>query len=559
MKIIKDIVQGSDQWLELRKNHFCASDAAAMMNCSTYKSRKQLLHEKKTGKVEEVSPAKQAIFDKGHAAEESARTIFEMDMLEDFPPAVCTEEIEGLLLLASLDGMADPATALLEHKLWNETLAANVSNEVLEPMYFWQLEHQLLVTGAECVYFVCSDGTADNWMQMEYSSVPERRDELIAGWKQFEKDLDEYQPEAKVEAVVGEEVESFPLITYQVEGSAIVSNIKEALPKIMARAKQEMERVLDTDQDFADKDKLNKATKEARAKLKDIVNNVQGEFVSFKEFADTALKVDEILQKMQSHGERQVKEAKEAKKRSIVDIVSKKLSDHISACNMKIKPLRIDGGIMNICPDFIGSMKNKRTIESLQNAVDGVLASMKIEIDQVMARVVPNQIYLQEHATEYAFLFADTQNIINQETEPFQAIVKSRIADHKDAEEKRLEAERVRIREEEEAKVKRDSERQAEEVRIKDEREKIDAERKRIKAAQVEVDDEEEEPVIESQPAPVEIKAVPKKESLIIANVPSFAEEMAWWAGEYNIPLAATQALSDIMKRHSIIPENMAS
>lgn len=534
MKIIKDIEQGSEAWKQLRKEHFCASDAPAMMGDSRYKSRNQLLQEMKTGKTEEVSEAKQAIFDRGHQAENDARIIFEMDMLEDFPPAVCVELVEGMNLLASLDGLADPATAILEHKLWNDTLAANVSNEVLDPMYFWQLEHQLLVTGALCVYFVCSDGTTDNWMQMEYHSVPERREKLIAGWKQFAKDLIDYQPEVKQEAIVGEDAEAFPMITYQVEGSLVVSNIKDALPIIKARAEKEMSRVLETDQDFADKDKLNKATKEARAKLKDIISSVKGEFVSFKEFAETAEQIDSILQKMQSQGEKQVKEAKEGKKKNIIDGVDKKLVSYIDQCNEKISPLSLYNIMQKpLRPDFEGAMKNKRTIESLHNAVDSVLADAKIEIDQVMSRIEPNQIFLREHATEYAFLFNDVSQFINQETESFQAIVKQRIAEHKEAEEKRLEAERVRIREEEEQKAKKKLEQQQKDA------EKIDEPAEEESVGQV-----QEDRISEGDN---ETQAIEPD----VVEEPSFFDDLVQWASDSGVSKKQFESLVAIIDKHT--------
>lgn len=540
-----DIDQGSDKWLELRKTHLTASDAAAMMGDSKYKSRKQLLHEKKTGKIEEVSPAKQNIFDRGHAAEESARTILEMENLEEFPPKVCTLEFEGgLSLLASLDGISENYGVIFEHKLWNGTLAGNVSNEVLEPTYYWQLEHQLLVTGADHVIFVVSDGTENNWIEMIYKSVPESREKLIAGWKQFVADLADYEPEAKQEAVVGEEAETFPLITYQIEGSAIVSNISQVLPIIKDRAAAEMARVLDTDQDFADKDKLNKATKAAREQLKERVAAAKGDFVSFKEFSDVAAQIDEVLQKMQSHGERQVKQAKEAKKEEIRLKADADLMNHIKECNEKINPLRIDTGIMSICPDFTGAMKNKRTLESLRNACESVVANLKIEINQVMQSVELNQLFLREHATDYSFLFADVQRIISQEPEPFQAMVKQRIADHKKEEERKLEADRERIRQEEKEKL----EREEEEERLRIEKENAEPE---VAEVQEEViperwTDAEIEAATAEHHEPIELEK-PK-----ILKPATFIDDYSAWIKDFNISQPAAEALTAILDKHSM-------
>jgi len=73
---------------------------------------------------------------------------------------------------------------LFEHKLWNESLVAQVRAKELAPHYYWQLEQQLLVSGAECVIVVCSDGTDENFVSMEYRPAAQ----LVEGWKQFEAD-----------------------------------------------------------------------------------------------------------------------------------------------------------------------------------------------------------------------------------------------------------------------------------------------------------------------------------------------------------------------------------
>jgi putative phage-type endonuclease len=446
---IHDVAQGSEEWKQLRAEHFCASDAPAMMGASKYKSRNQLLHEKKTGQVEEVSEFKQKLYDQGHAAEAAARDIIEMNLIEEINAAVGSLEIQGLSLLASFDGINANGELLFEHKLFNQALSENVKNGVLDPMYYWQLEHQLLVSGAYRVLFVCSDGTEEQWTELYYESVPERRAELIAGWLQFAKDLEEYEVKVKQEAVTATDAEAFPVIKYEIDGAMIVSNIAEALPIIQARAEREMSRVLETDQDFADKEALNKATVKARAALKEVVANAKGEYVSYAEFSDTAAQIDSVLQKMQSQGEKQVKAAKEQKKKEIADAGQDAISKHAIECEAKIEPLALIKIGVPVRADFAAAMKGKRNLDSLQDAVDGAVAQVKIDIDGAMSRILPNHIYLKEHAKDYGFLFADISQIINQEVEPFQAIVKARIADHKEEEERKAELERDRIREEE--------------------------------------------------------------------------------------------------------------
>jgi putative phage-type endonuclease len=471
MQLFK-VEQGTPEWHELRETHLTASDASAMMGASKYKSRTQLLKEKKFGVKEKITPAKQALFDKGHAAEDAARDLLEVDMLESFAPVVGGIEIDGLKLLASLDGLSEDQEMVFEHKLWNETLAENVRNNALEDTHYWQLEHQLLVSGAKSALFMTSDGTADKRECMHYTSIPERRERLIAGWKQFNKDLESFEMEAKKEVVVAEKA-TLPAISYSVTGTEISTNIVGCLEQIKTMASEEMSKVLETDQDFADKEQLNKDVKKARAALKEIVSKVRGEFVSYSQFEEIAQEMDGVLQQMQSHGEKQVKLAKEAKKQAIWTEANNDLLNHIQEANGKIAPMGLMSIMGDIRPDWAGAMKNKRTIESLENAVSEELAKWKVAINQVMDRVVPNLQYLRDNAEEYKFLFSDAQQLVNQDAEPFQAVIKSRIADHKQAEEERLEAERKRIQEEEERKAKEKAEREAEA--------KAEAERERIR------------------------------------------------------------------------------
>ena len=72
---------------------------------SKYSTRDELLRQKATGLTEEVSPAKQRIFDAGHEAEALARPIAEGIAGTEFFPVVATREVDGMPLLASFDGI----------------------------------------------------------------------------------------------------------------------------------------------------------------------------------------------------------------------------------------------------------------------------------------------------------------------------------------------------------------------------------------------------------------------------------------------------------------------
>ena len=475
MKIL-DLVQGSDEWKAKRLECITASEAPAMMGASKYMTRNQLLDMKKGAAQKPVDKFTQELFDKGHAAEDSARRYLEINWLADFPPKVGMLDIgAGIELLASFDGCSESMGMIWEHKLWNEVLAENVRNQILEPMYYWQLEFQMLVADKLAVTFTCSDGTQEKSVTMIYTSKIERRDQLVAAIKQFAIDLQAHEVKAKTEVVKAVDPESLPVIDFKVEGSVIVSNIGDCLPIIQERAASEMSRVLETEQDFADKHKLNVATKAARAKLKEVVAQAKDEFATFADFERVAAQIDMELQKMQSHGEKQVKEQKAALKVSIITKAAQKLFEFTNDCNAKIAPITVSQIKPDCKPDFEGVMKGKRTIESWQNAVDSEVSRIEGEINETVNIVIPNLAYINESASEYKFLFSDMHAIICMGAEAFQSVVKTRIQEHKERQAKELEEQREKIRLEEEAKAKREAEAEREKIR-KEEREKAQAE-----------------------------------------------------------------------------------
>ncbi|MDT3250869.1 YqaJ viral recombinase family protein [Serratia sp. root2] len=164
MQII-NVQQGSAEWHALRAKHFTASEAPVMMAASSKMRRDELLSMKATGTEREISDWVQAnLFDKGHQQEATARIIVESMIGEDLYPATAVDDY----LLASFDGMTMMEDTLFEHKMWNASLAEAVRQQELPPEYYWQLEQQLLVSGADRVIFVCSDGTEENFVSMEY-------------------------------------------------------------------------------------------------------------------------------------------------------------------------------------------------------------------------------------------------------------------------------------------------------------------------------------------------------------------------------------------------------
>uniref|UniRef100_UPI0015812079 YqaJ viral recombinase family protein n=1 Tax=Endozoicomonas acroporae TaxID=1701104 RepID=UPI0015812079 len=265
---ILDIQQGTPEWLALRQNYFTASEAPAMMGDSPFLSRDQLLHQKKTGSTPEVNEFQQKKFDAGHRAEAEARPLAEKIVGADLFPATGVTIIDGLPLLASFDGLTMVEDLVFEHKLWNEKLVAQIEGEGIEPAYYWQLEQQLLVSGAERVLFVCSDGTSANLHHVYYESQDYRREALIAGWKQFQEDLKNFEPKTPSQVLEGEVIQDTTALVVQLDGSVIDSNLHLLEEQIFKRI-DSVKSALVTDQDFADAESAVKFFKKTETKLKD--------------------------------------------------------------------------------------------------------------------------------------------------------------------------------------------------------------------------------------------------------------------------------------------------
>lgn len=525
-----NVEPGSDAWLEIRLDHLTASEAAAMMGDSPYMSRNQLLALKKGWQSNPNSEFKERLFADGHRFEAEARPLVEMEYLEDFPPVVAGLSVQGLELLASFDGLALTLNPILvwEHKSWNEILAENTRNGLVEAVHYWQLEQQMLIAGVKECLFTVSDGTASKKVECIYKSVPKRRKDLIAGWIQFEKDLKEFKLEARSELIEAPKAKGLPLVTYEVNGSEISSNINACLDQIRDRAQIEMTRVLETDQDFAEKEDLNKATKQARADLDSLVGKVRGHFTSFSDFARVAGEIDSVLQKMQSHGEKLVKTAKDEKKIAIGADAEKRLLKHLATINKRIAPVDIIA-VSSVRADWPGVMKNKRTLESLQNAVDTELARVKKEIEAIVEVIVKNQVSFNELAKGYELLFADTNQLITKDNDGFIAIIKQRIADHKLAEE---------------------------ETRQREEKERAE---RAAKASKAETDREEAKTIM----ADGQKKASEKKQTGTISFPnempksledfpPSLTTSLVIWQADNEISEQAMNRLFDVLERHGV-------
>lgn len=460
MRILEGINQGSPEWLSARATRFTASQAPAMMGASKYQTRAELLREKATGITPEVTPEQQRLFDRGHAAEAGARAIAEQALGEDLYPVTAISDTDDRLL-ASFDGITLGENIAFECKLWNESLAADVRSGEIGPHYYWQLEHQLLVSGAEFVLFVCSDGTPERFVSMEYCSDPERRAALIAGWDQFAADLAAYVPEDRPATVTATPMESLPAVVVQVQGALTVAGNLDAFGQALRAFIERIPARPATDQQFADAEAACKALKKAEDALTQAEDGALAQISDVELMRRTVADLKDLARSTRLATEKLVKAEKDARRTEKVMAARQAFDKHVAACQLDIKGVRLNVPM----PDFGGAIKGLSSLASIDDKLTAALIAGKAEANTLAGRIA-NNLKTLDSVPQYAHLFADRQDLAYKDAETLELLMQKRV----DAEAARIEAERERIRQEEERKAHEAAERQAE------------AERSRIRA-----------------------------------------------------------------------------
>ncbi|HGI5912485.1 TPA: YqaJ viral recombinase family protein [Yersinia enterocolitica] len=428
MQII-NVQQGTPEWHALRSRHFTASEAPVMMAVSSKMRRDELLNMKATGSEREISDWVQTnLFDKGHAQEATARVIVESIIGSELFPATAIDD-DGYLL-ASFDGMTMMEDVLFEHKMWNATLALAVKNKDLPPEYYWQLEQQLAVSDAEKVIFVVSDGTQENFVWMEYLPVRGRRKELMAGWQQFEQDLNDYTaPEIK-DIPQGKALMRLPALLVEIEGAVKESNLTVYQNQALAFI-QSINTNLVTDQDFADAEETVKFCEKAEKEL----DLIKQQALSKTEQIDLLFRtIDTLRDEMRNKRldlSKLVKLRKEAIRLEILNKVKTALAEHITDINKQLAIVTLP----TIPADFATAIKGKKTLTSLHSAANDELARAKIAANQLGEKYQANLALFADIEPAYKNLFADINQIISLEHEHLALMIDQRITRQKQIEE----------------------------------------------------------------------------------------------------------------------------
>jgi predicted phage-related endonuclease len=450
--IIHNVEPGSPAWHALRtKHHRTGSVAPAMMGVSKNVKRNELLHMKATGSEQEFSDwVRENILAKGHEYEALARPIAVKIIGEDLYPVTVSDD-DGYLL-ASLDGKTMLDDVIWEHKQPNAELMAAVRAGLCPEYHYWQVVQGFAITGAERCLFQVSDGTEENeahcWVERNEDDVARLR----AAWKQFDEDLAAYVPPEVVPAAVAAPIKDLPAVIYKRDGLALTSNLEEykvAALKLVEDSKLPMV----TDQDFVDRIALCKKFKTAEETIELLQGQVVGELKDINAFCTGLGEVGKLIRQARLSGEKLVEAEKENRRLAIINGAKAKWAEHTAALNARLgKPY-----MPVIAADFVAAIKGLKNLDSMQNAADTELARAKIEANAVADKIDANLKTLRTLAADHSFLFADTPQIVLKAPDDLEALVKTRIAEHKAAEEKKQAEERERIRQEELARIEREN------------------------------------------------------------------------------------------------------
>lgn len=422
-----------------------------MMGDSNYQTRSELLFQMATGITKDVDAATQARFDNGHSTEALAREIAGDELGEGLAPI--SGATDDGYLTANYDGLTFDGRIGWEHKAWNEKLAAAVRAKELPPSHYWQLEQQILVGQLDYVMFDVSDGTRENRVSMDYFAVPGRAQQLLAGWKQFDVDLSNYKPRITKEMPKAEVKIQLPALFVNAQGAITDSNMEEFGVALASKMIEIRAIKLVTDLDFSNAKEAAKMLREQREKM---VLTKAAMLEQTMTIGQAARLMDTWAEDMRVTAlqlEKEVEKEDLAKKRAMVLEGNEAFSKiHVSlATEIKGILLEVDK------PDFAAAIKSKRSYTSMQDAIDTALALATSAATVKMVDIRAKLIWCKETSTGYGFLFSDLQQIVGKQMDEFQLLVTSRITEHKHNESVKLEAETTRIRLEEEAKAKLES------------------------------------------------------------------------------------------------------
>lgn len=156
------LIQGTDEWLKMRKSHVGGSDAAPILGVSPYKTAYQLWEEK----LDLSDQFQHPYMRRGVVLEEKARERLAEEYLIKVTPKVVFHP-QHSWMVASLDGITEDGKTIVEikcsgSKYHQEALQGNIPEH-----YKAQLQHQMACTGLDKALYYSFDGEEGILLEMK--------------------------------------------------------------------------------------------------------------------------------------------------------------------------------------------------------------------------------------------------------------------------------------------------------------------------------------------------------------------------------------------------------
>jgi len=438
------LIQGSPEWLAYRASVWNASDAPAMMGCSPYKTRDQLLQELATGVAEEVTPEQQRRFDDGHRFEALARPVAEQIIGEELYPVTGSSDdvIAGRALSASFDGLNMLETVGFEHKSLNNDLRAAFdeidANPVIDAghllplVYRVQMEQQLMVSGAQRILFMASTWNGEQLVDERhcwYHPDANLQAKIVAGWAQLAADLETWKPQAVEVKPVGKAPETLPALHIEVSGKVTASNLAEYKAHALEVIRS-IKRDPSTDEEFADAERTVRWCGDVEDRLAAAKQHALSQTASIDALFKTIDDIAAEAKRVRLDLDKVVKARKEQIRVEIVTEHSTALQAHVDGINQGL------GARWVVYPAaaFGEAIKGKRTLASIREACSVVLAEAKITVNQQAERLTANRAALVIDGRDWFDLFPDFAAVGGKAPEDFDALLQLRIGKHQEAE-----------------------------------------------------------------------------------------------------------------------------
>ena len=472
MKQTHSFLQGSPEWAEHRRKYLNASDASAAMGLSRFKTRSELMRDMATGITVEHDAATLARFAKGHEFEAIARPWAEEIIGDDLSPVVMSDEINGLPLSASFDGIDFGNSVTFEHKSANAALLAALEAGDIPAEYKPQMEQGLLISGATRCLFMASAGDKDSMRYAWYESDPDVRVGLLAAWEQFSIDLANFQYIEAAPACVAERPAELPALDIQIVGNVVASNLAQWRDVVKDRIAA-INTNLTTDQEFSDAKAMVKFLDDGEKRIELVKSQVLAQAVDINAVLSAMDEIKETMRSKRLGLDKTVKAREESIKIEIMQAGKDQLAAHVAGLNKRLAKVQMPP----IAADWAAAIKGKRNLESMRGAVADLVAAKKIESNEIADKISVNLNYMQgemrQRDVDYTFLFSDYAALVMKAPDDLALVIKTRI----DAEDKRRAEENARILEAEREKMRREEEARAT-AKAKAEQEEAERQRK---------------------------------------------------------------------------------